>query len=183
MKRLLAKGKQDEKLRRTDVFLRAAQEALARDDVVSAANNFRLVLQNGEDPAVRKQLEAIEVVAKQKQHSTALTRAQAAERDGRWDEAGRSYARAHALVPSVIHAERAAFAMCKAGGDLHEASRLAEFAVTAQPNHVGYQATLGEIYLAAKLWTRAARVAERALQLAPNDARAKAIAAAAKADR
>lgn len=183
MKRMLAKAKQEEKQRRMDVFLRAADDALKRNDVVSAANSFRLVLQNGEDPAVRKQLDAIEAAAKQKQHAGSLARAQVAERDGRWEEAATCYARVHALLPSVVHAERAAYALCKAGGDLHEAVKLAEFAVNAQPSTFAYQATLGEVYLAAKLWTRAARVAERALQLAPNDTRAKALAAAAKADR
>lgn len=183
LKRFFAKGKQDEKQRRVEVFVRAAEDALARDDVLTAANNFRLALQNGENPALRRQLEAIEERAKTKQHTVSLSRAKAAEREGRWDEAASCYARAHATQPTAELAERTAHALCKSAGDLHQAAKLAEQAVAEHPNNASYHATLGEIYLAAQLWTRAARVASRALELAPHDARAKALAAAARSHK
>ena len=74
--------------------------------------------------------------------------------------------------------------MCMAGTDLRQAALLAEKAVLAEPKNAGYQVTLGEIYLAAKMFARAGGEASRALALAPEDRRAKALAASiAKAKR
>ena len=178
MRRLYASAKQVEVQRRVDIFLSAADEAMRKDDVVTAANNYRLALQNTEDPEVRRKLDAIEGLAKTRHHDQSLNRARAAEKAERWADAATYFDKANAARPDAGIAERAAFAIRKSGGDLHRAAELAQQAILADPKNATYHVTLGEIYLDAKLFTRAAAEASRALEIAPHDRRAKELTSA-----
>lgn len=175
---MYASAKQGQVQRRVDIFLGAADEALRKDDVIAAANNYRLALQNTENPEVRKKLEAIEALAKSRHYEQSITRARAAEKAERWVDAASYFAKANAARPEASSAERAAHALRLSGGDLHRAAELAQQAILADPKNAGYHVTLGEIFLAAKLFTRAAGEATRALEIAPKDERAKRLAAA-----
>jgi hypothetical protein len=161
-----------------DLFMQAAEEALRNEDVIGAANNYRLALQNSDDPIIRERLEMVDQLAKTARSDKSLARARAAERDKRWADAAHHFAKANEARPDASIADRAAYALRMSNGDLHRAVALAEQAIAAEPKNVGYRVTLGEIYLAAKLYTRAQAESARALELSPRDARALELAAA-----
>ncbi len=159
-----------------DVFVRAAKEAIERDDLVAAANHYRLAAQCTSDPSIRAALEETDAKARARVRDVSLTAARAAEQAGRWAEAAAKYVKAHGASAVPWIAERAANALRREGADLRRAAQLAEQAVAAEPNDVGYRVTLGEIYLDAGQTARAAVESARALALAPADPRAKALA-------
>ncbi len=159
------------------VFLKAAKEALDRDDTVAAANHYRLAVQCTEDPAVHAAFADVEARARVKIHDTSLPQARAAETAGRWAEAAAKYGRAYETKQEAWVAERAANAMRQDGKELKRAAHLAEQAVLAEPNNAVYRVTLGEIYYDAGLMTRAAGEAGRASALSPRDPRVQALAA------
>jgi DnaJ domain len=160
---------------RVGVFLRAAKEALDRDDVVAAAEHYRLAAQCTADPAVHAALVEVDERARVRIHATSLAQARAAESAGRWGEAGSRYARAYDAQREAWVAERAANAMRQDGKELKRAAQLAEQAVLAEPHNAAYRVTLGEIYCDAGLMHRAAGEAGRASALAPADARVRAL--------
>jgi hypothetical protein len=158
------------------VFLRAAKEALEKDDVVGAANHYRLAVQCTDDRAVHTAFAETEAKAKVRIHDSSLMQARAAESAGRWGEAAAKYLRAYESRPEPWVAERAANAMREDGKELKRAAHLAEQAVLAEPQNAHYRVTLGEVYLDAGVMTRAAGEAGRASALAPNDPRVQALA-------
>jgi tetratricopeptide (TPR) repeat protein len=160
---------------RVDVFVRAAKEALDRDDVVSAANHYRLAVQCSDDPALGIALEKVDAKARVRIRDKSLAGARAAEQAGRWAEAAEKYAKAYGAHSEAWIAERAANAMRLEGTDLRRAAQLAEQAVLAEPQSVSYRVTLGEIYFAAGLVARAAGEVGRAMAISPNDPRANAL--------
>lgn len=172
LRRLYRGAKQEEMRRHVRVFIEAAEEAVSRDDMVAAANNYRLALQNDADPALRARLAAIEERSAEQVHERSVSRARAAERLECWADAARYFERANGARPEAWTAERAANALRRAEGDLHRALKLAEQAVIAEPLTVGYRLTLGEVCLAASLVQRAAGEAERALAIEPRNERA-----------
>jgi tetratricopeptide (TPR) repeat protein len=180
LRRVYEAAQQIESQRHVEVFLRAAEEALAVDDVIGAANNYRLALQSHDDPWIRRKLDDIEDQAKNRRNELNLTRARAAERDRRWSDAATFYAKAHDARPAAPLAERAAFALRMSDGDLERAIELAQYAVGIDPKNAGYRTTLGEVFLAAGEIKQAVAESARALELAPSDARAKDLAAVLK---
>lgn len=158
-----------------DVFVRAAKEALERDDVVAAANHYRLALQVSDDPKLRAELEEVDAKARVRVRDKSLAGARTAEQNGRWGDAATAYVKAYGAHPEAWIAERAANAMRQEGGDLRRAAQLAEQAVLAEPRNVGYRMTLGEICFDAGQLTRAAGEVERVLAISPGDPRAKAL--------
>jgi tetratricopeptide (TPR) repeat protein len=148
-----------------------AEAALAAGDKVSAANNFRVALTLTPDD-VDLQRRAREA----QEHADALLAETYAkqgayeERNGQWVEAARSWARVCKSRPddATLH-ERAANALLKASGDLHEASRLAQRACEIEPKRLSARVTLANVYLAAGLTLNARRELETAAQLAPHD--------------
>ncbi len=163
-----------------ETFLRAAEEALKVEDYIGAANNYQLALQVDEDPAIRAKLASIEGQAKAKRREKALARARVAEREQKWSDAALYFSQAHDASPDASLAERAAYAIRMSEGDLRRAGSLAEFAVAQDPKNAAYRVTLGEIYHAANLPKRALAESTRALELAPNDPRARELAVAIK---
>jgi tetratricopeptide (TPR) repeat protein len=158
-----------------DVFVRAAKEALDRDDVVAAANHYRLALQVSDDPTLRAELEQVDAKARVRVRDKSLAGARAAEQAGRWGDAATAYVKAYGAHSEAWIAERAANAMRHEGSDLRRAAQLAEQAVLAEPRNVGYRMTLGEICFDAGQHTRAAGEVERVLAITPSDPRAKAL--------
>jgi hypothetical protein len=183
VRRVYQAARQVEAQKRVAVFVLAAEEALKVDDVIGAANNYRLALQNGDNPTIRAKLEEVDERAKARRFELSLTRARAAERDKKWAEAAFEFSRAHSARPGAETAERAAYAIRMSEGDLRRAIELAEYAVSKAPKNADYRLTLADLYLAANLVERAAGETDRALSLAPNDPRAKALSAAVKKRR
>ena len=161
---------------RVEPLLLAAEQALKTNDVINAANNFRLALQHREDPFIRMKLEEVDRLAKVVRLERSLACARAAENDKRWADAATHLARAHETKPTAEIADRAANALLLGEGDLDRAAALAEQAVSLDPKNVRYRMTLAEVYLAADLLTRAATHAAVALELAPKDSRARDLA-------
>jgi tetratricopeptide (TPR) repeat protein len=178
LRRLHAAAQEIGVQQRADRLVQAAEDALKADDPIGAANNFRLALQYRDDPVLRQKLEAIDEQAKSLRVERSVARGRAAERDGRWADAGEHLANAHAVRPDAAIAERAAKAFELARGDLGRAALLAEQAVDLQPKNAAYRMTLAEIYLAANRLDEADITADGARALAPADARVKKLAAA-----
>jgi curved DNA-binding protein CbpA len=155
--------------RRADVFLRAAQEALDRDELSAAANHYRLAVQVTDDADIRAALEDTDKRARARVRQSSLADATVAEKAARWAEAADKYGKAYSVQAEPWVAERAANALRLAGGDLRRAVQLADQAVLAEPQNPAYHVTLGEVCLAAGLQARAAGEAERALALGPTE--------------
>lgn len=178
LRKLQTAAKEIEVQSRVQPLLLAAEEALKTNDVISAANNYRLALQHRDDPFIRIKLEEVDRLAKAVRVQRSVACARAAEDDGRWADAALHFTRAHETKPTAELADRAANALRLGMGDLERAAALAEQAVSLDPKNVRYRVTLGEVYLAAKLLTRAGAQAETALELAPKDPRGQELAAA-----
>jgi tetratricopeptide (TPR) repeat protein len=152
-------------------YVENGEAALAAGDAVSAANAFRVALSLAPaDP----ELEHIAKDAQAKANDvlSEAYRRQAAyeEKNGHWVEAARSWTRVCKACPNDAHAhEHAANAIAKAGGDLHEASRLAAQACALEPSNPRFRVALANVYLAAGLTLNALRELETAAQLAPHD--------------
>lgn len=182
-RRIHAAAKQIEAQRRAEIFLQAAAEAMKIDDVIGAANNYRLALQHADDPYIRQKLEAIDQLAKMRRCEKYLFRARASEREGKWADAAQHFVLAFDTHADASVAERAANAISRAGGETKKAIALAEQAVALAPTNAAYFVTLGELCLAANQIERAGEAAERALALAPNDARIKELASTVRKKR
>lgn len=163
-----------------DMFLEAAEEALRRDDVIGAANNYRLALEHREDKYVRAKLDDVDARAKTVRFTRAMTQGRAAEREQRWSDAAMHYTRGYEARPTAEIAERAGNALLRSNGDLAKAASLVERAVEIEPDNLSFHITLGEIYLTSNRLDEAEEAAEAALELSSSstDARAKALAAA-----
>lgn len=152
-------------------YVTAAEEAQARNDLVSAANAFRVAASLApKDEKLQQRAEDAQTAADTLLADTYAKQAHYEEKNGQWTEAARSWQRVVKGRPKDAHAhERAANAMVKAGGDLHEASRLAQQACAMKPDNHHYRVTLANVYLAAGLALNARRELETAAQRAPHD--------------
>ena len=156
---------------RVDLFLEAAEEALEKNDVVTAANNYRLALEHREDRRIRMIFEDVDARAKKVRFDRQMGPAKAAERDHRWNDAAILLTKAHGIVPGADVAIRAAHALRMCGSDIDQAIKLAEQAVSLEPRVVTHHVTFIEILIAAKKFDRAEEELETAKDLAPkNDA-------------
>ena len=158
-----------------DVFVRAAKEALDRDDVVSAATTTA-------SPCSAPTIPPCGLPSRRptrRRASASARRASRARARRRRRAAGgrprTKYAKAHSVHAEAWIAERAANAMRLDGNDLRRAAQLAEQAVLAEPHNATYRVTLGEVYLDAGLVSRASGEAGRALAIDPDDLRANAL--------
>lgn len=158
---------------RAEPLVRAAEERLKANDIVGAANNFRLALGIFEDPDVRRKLEAIDAHSKDIRHDASVARARLAERGERWAEAADHYLRAHQARPDAATAERAANALRIANGDLKLAASLAEQALAKDERSIDYRLTLAEVYFTGGFAVRAAGEVETILARDPQNPRAK----------
>jgi curved DNA-binding protein CbpA len=152
-------------------YMATGDAAVAKGDAVSAANAFRIAQSlSPDDPDLQRkardtQDEADSVLSEMYARQGAYE-----EKTARWAEAARSWSRVCKARPNDASAhERAANALVKAGGELHDAGRLAERACILDPKNANYRVALANVYLAAGLALNARRELETAAQLAPQD--------------
>lgn len=149
-----------------------ADEALAAGDPVAAANALRVA--SGLEPEnveLGRRAQEIQGQAATVLAETYTRQAAYEEKQGQWVDAARSWGRAAKARPDDAHVhERAANAIVKAQGDLHEAARLATRACELDPSNGVVRITLASVYTAAGLALNARRELDAAAQLAPHDA-------------
>ncbi|HTQ48062.1 MAG TPA: DnaJ domain-containing protein [Polyangiaceae bacterium] len=152
-------------------YLAAGEEALAKNDAVSAANAFRVAASLlPQDEEIQKRSAETQSRADAMLADTYAKQAIYEEKMGQWAEASRSWQRVCKGRPKDAKAhDRAANAIVKAGGDSHEAARLAQQAIALAPDHTAFRVTLANVYLAAGLALNARRELETAAQRAPHD--------------
>jgi curved DNA-binding protein CbpA len=148
-----------------------ATAALAEGDAVGAANALRVASTLAPtDDELQKRAAAAQTEADAILGETYTKQAQYEEKNGQWTEAARSWGRACRGRPNDAHThERAANALLKASGDLHDAVKLAKRACELEPQSAVARTTLGASYLAAGMVLNARRELETAAQLAPHD--------------
>jgi len=155
-------------------FLEMAQECIAKDDPVGAANAYRLALNNDRSNETLQGLVqewGARAAAVQAEQHIKLGMAEAAQ--GRWPEAARFYVKAatgRPDDPDVL--DRAAQALLQAKGDLHLAADLSRRAVALRGG-VRFRITLAEVYLAAGLALNARRELAEAARLEPENSKVK----------
>jgi curved DNA-binding protein CbpA len=152
-------------------YIASGEEALAKGDAVSAANAFRVAATLlPQDEQLQKRASETQVRADALLADTYAKQAVYEEKMSQWPEASRSWQRVCKGRPKDAKArDRAANALVKAGGDLHEAARLAQQAIALVPEQTAFRVTLANVYLAAGLALNARRELETAAQRAPHD--------------
>ena len=152
-------------------YMTNAEAAMAAGDPVAAANAFRVAMTlSPNEPGLAQRSKEAQTRADAIMAETYTKQASYEEKNEQWADAARSWGRVCRARPDEagVH-ERAANAIVKAGGDLHEASRLAQRACALDGESARYRTTLATVYLAAGLSRNARRELETAAQLAPQD--------------
>jgi curved DNA-binding protein CbpA len=151
-------------------YVEAANESL-KTNPAAAANALRLALtidpENPEIIALHREAAQLAAVALADGY---LKAGDYESRNGQWLEAARSYTRAAAGMPedaSVM--QKAAHALLKSAGDMHQAVDFAKKAVALGPKRIEARLTLIEVYIAAGLPLAAKRELDQARQIAPGD--------------
>ncbi len=147
------------------------EQALASGDVIKAANAFRVAagLAPGDADLQRKSSEC-QAKADHMLAETYARQAEYEEKSNNWTAAARSWVRVCQVRSNDPHAHgRAANALVKAGGDLHQAARLAQRACELEPATAGARITLATVYMAAELMQNARRELETAVKLGAHD--------------
>jgi Flp pilus assembly protein TadD len=152
-------------------YVSNGEAALASGDAIAAANAFRVAMTlSPNDPELERAAHEAQRRAETILSETYAKQGGYEEKNGQWTEAARSWLRVAKARPQEGPAhERAANAIIKAGGDLHEASRVAKHACALEPGNAPFRVTLANVYLAAGLTLNARRELETAAQLAPHD--------------
>jgi curved DNA-binding protein CbpA len=153
-------------------YFEAGQAAL-QSNPAAAANAFRLALsldpENPEIIAAHRDAARIAAVALADGY---LRQGDYESRNGQWIEAARSYVKAAAGMPSDASVmQKAAHALVKSSGDMHQAADFAKKAVALSPKRIDPRVVLIEVYIAAGLPLAAKRELEQARQIAPQDDR------------
>jgi hypothetical protein len=150
----------------------SAREAIARGDWIAATAAFKLALSVApNDAEIQRECQAAQEKANEFLGAQYKKQASYEEKNGDWVAAARSWVHAAKALPNDADAhERAAHALVKAEGNLHEAAQLGQRAITLCPQNGKLHATLAEVYLAAGLILNAKREAETAARLLPDDA-------------
>ncbi len=181
LKRRYREGREHARRSQARRLIDAADQALARNDLLTAANNLRLALGYDEDSALREKYEDVNRRARDVMADTYLKQARYEEQSSKWGAAALSYVKAHEGRPDdALICERAANALRMEGRDLHKAARFAELAVQKSPTTIDFRITLGAVYLDAGLFLRARSELEQAAKLEPNNAAVKELLARAR---
>ena len=149
---------------------------MAKGDVIGASNNYRLALEHRDDPYLRAKLDDVDRLAKSVRFDRHLNRAKNAEKERQWADAAEHFERAFECKRDAAVAERLAASLHLGGGDGAKALSFAEQAVAMRGGNADYRITLAEILFAAGEVDRATEQIEKAVELAPKDARAKELA-------
>jgi tetratricopeptide (TPR) repeat protein len=159
---------------RVERFARAAEEALAAGNTVSALNTLKIAQTlSGGDIRTVERLQELETQLGSTVADSYLERARYEESNGHHEQAARSYTRAARARPSPDLLRSAAECYLKAGTELRLGSELAREAVQLAPNRADLRLSLAKIYEAAGMQQSAQRELERALELTPDSDRIK----------
>jgi curved DNA-binding protein CbpA len=152
-------------------YVANAEAAAAAGDFIASANAFRIALQLApEDANLQRRGAEAQTKADVLLSETYARQARYEEKNEQWPEAARSWSRVCRGRPGdALAHERAANAIVKSGGDLHEAARLAKRACELVGNNANFRVTLAIVFEAAGLGLNARRELETAAQLAPQD--------------
>lgn len=151
--------------------LKKARDAEGGGDVLLAASQLQLALAIApEDLELVAEYDRVSKVVARNLADNYEKQAQYEEKTGNWQSAARSWTRVSDGRPEDAHAAAsAAEALLRAGGDLHEAQRLAARAAQLDGKSVANLTILARVYLAAGLKKNALRELQRAHELAPRD--------------
>jgi hypothetical protein len=158
-------------------YVTAGEDALAKNDLVTAATAFNIASKFAPDDVVlARRAQEVKDLADKVMCESYLKQAQYEERQGHWMEAARSWLKVARIRNDAISHERAANALMRSSdGDLHEAAEHAKTAITLEPSNIENHITLVEVYLKAGLTLAAKRSAQAAAQLDPKNARLQAV--------
>ena len=150
-------------------YVNAAEEALAKNDLVAAATSLSIATKFApDDAALAMRAQEVKNMADKTLSESYLKQAQYEERQGHWFEAARSWQKVAKIKNDAISHERAANAIWRSpDADLREAAEHAKKAITLQPDLVESHMTLIEVYIKAALHSSARRACEAAIQLDP----------------
>lgn len=152
-------------------YLAMADDALAADDPLAAANALKLALNLEPDaPHIALRLSSAEKAAAVKSAANNLNLARNAEAKRQFETAAELYAKVGLGKPSAEVFERAASCLLQVKKDLRRAADLAKQATTLDPNRVDLRVLLAKIYIEANMKQSALNELERATKLAPQDA-------------
>ena len=145
--------------------------ALAQNDPIAASNAYKVALTLApDDPEIIAAHHRAQLAANTILGETYTRQATYEEKSDNFSEAAKSWKRVVQARPTEAQAhERAANALVRAGGDLHEAAKLGLVACSLEPTNAKYRLTLANVYLAAGLNLNAKRELEVAAQLSPQD--------------
>lgn len=149
--------------------------ALARQEFPAAANAYRIAASLAPDDQVVQATcaEAMRLAAAALADGY-LKQAQYEESAGRWGDAALSYSKVCNGRPGSAEAhERVAFATLKSSANIRRAVEFARRAVELEPRSPQFRITLASAYMAAGLEKSALGEIERAIELAPGDAKIK----------
>ncbi len=160
----------DARRRQVHEYLGRAESSMGEAKVVEAVNALRIAVSLApDDPVLRRRLEDLQAEANKQLADRYLEQAEYEEREKRWADAARSYARAVAGKPSSRLHERVAFCLLAAQGDVKSAVEHARKAVGLAPSDPQIRTTLARAYLAAGMRESGIAELERAAALAPTD--------------
>ncbi len=154
-----------------------AEQAMQTGDLVGALNAYRIAASLApDDQDLRATLERSQRDTNLMLVAQYRKQAEYEETANRWEDAVRSWRRVATIDPKSGEAfARAALAILRIRGDLHEAAELAKRAVASAPREVSHHLTLARIYQEANLVPAARRSVEQALAVAPGDPTATAL--------
>ncbi len=152
-------------------YIELARTSLASNDPVAASNTLRTALTiDPDDAELRALYDETEGKAAGVLVESYVKAAQYEERNERFPEAARSWARVAQLRPTdAVAADAAARCMLAGRGNLHQAADLSKHAITVAPNVTKYRITLANVYLAANLVLAAKRELEVAAKMDPKN--------------
>jgi tetratricopeptide (TPR) repeat protein len=153
-------------------YVKAAEDALMKNDVVAAASSLHIATKFApDDAALAMRYQEVKNQADTLLSESYAKQAAYEERGHHWPEAGRNWQKvAKIRVTDARAHERAAYCLFMAvNGDLHQAAEHAKVAVAAEPTVVSHHVTMAEIYLKAGKTASAKRAAETGLALDPKN--------------
>ncbi len=154
-------------------YIKAGEEALAKNDIVAAASAFQIATKFApNDAGLAMRYQEVKNDADTRLWESYTKQATYEEENRHWPEAARSWQKVCKLRVGDANANAHA-ARCilrAADPNLHHAAEHAKCAVACEPAEVDHHATLAEVYLKAGLFVSAKKAAETGLHLAPNHA-------------